>query len=93
MSVAGKQALLDAVHGGMGFVGVHAASDTFHTEPDTKDLANRYIAHGENSDPYLRMLGGEFITHGSTPRLQNRQSHCHGREISWTGRREIAGHT
>jgi len=71
MSAAGKQALLDAVQGGMGFVGVHAASDTFHTEPDTKDLANRYIAHGENSDPYLRMLGGEFITHGSTPRLQN----------------------
>lgn len=70
MSAAGKQTLLDAVHGGMGFVGVHAAADTFHTEPDTKDLANRYIAHGENSDPYLRMLGGEFITHGSTPRLQ-----------------------
>ena len=70
MSPAGKQALLDAVHGGLGFVGVHAASDTFHTEPDTKDLANRYIAHGEKSDPYLRMLGGEFIIHGSTPRLQ-----------------------
>lgn len=70
MSPAGKQALLDAVHGGLGFVGVHAASDTFHTEPDTKDLANRYIAHGANSDPYLRMLGGEFIIHGSTPRLQ-----------------------
>ena len=70
MSPAGKQALLDAVHGGMGFVGVHAAADTFHTEPDPKDLSNRYIAHGESSDPYLRMLGGEFIIHGSTPRLQ-----------------------
>lgn len=70
MSPAGKQALLDAVHAGMGFIGVHAASDTFHTEPDPEDRSNRYIAHGENSDPYLRMLGGEFITHGSTPRLQ-----------------------
>lgn len=70
MSPAGKQALLDAIRGGLGFVGVHAAADTFHTEPDTKDLANRYIAHGENSDPYLQMLGGEFITHGSSPRLQ-----------------------
>ncbi|MGH9544528.1 MAG: ThuA domain-containing protein [Terriglobales bacterium] len=70
MSPAGKQALLDAVHGGLGFVGVHAAADTFHTQPDPKDLSNRYIAHGENADPYLRMLGGEFITHGSTPRLQ-----------------------
>ena len=70
MSPQGKQSLLDAVRGGLGFVGVHAASDTFHTPPDTDDNANRYIAHGENSDPYLRMLGGEFITHGRTPRLQ-----------------------
>jgi type 1 glutamine amidotransferase len=70
MSPAGKQALLDAIHGGLGFVGVHAAADTFHTEPDPDDRSNRYIAHGENEDPYLRMLGGEFITHGSTPRLQ-----------------------
>jgi type 1 glutamine amidotransferase len=70
MSPAGKQALLDAIHGGLGFVGVHAAADTFHTEPDPEDRSNRYIAHGENEDPYLRMLGGEFITHGSNPRLQ-----------------------
>ena len=70
MSAQGKQALLDAVHGGLGFVGVHAASDTFHTEPDPDDRSNRYVAHGEQSDPYLRMLGGEFIIHGSTPRLQ-----------------------
>lgn len=71
MSPAGKQALLSAIHAGkIGFVGVHAASDTFHTEPDTPDNANRYIAHGEKSDPYIRMLGGEFITHGSNPRLQ-----------------------
>jgi len=70
MSPAGKQALLDAIHGGLGFVGVHAAADTFHTEPDPEDLSNRYIAHGENSDPYLRMLGGEFILHGRSPRLQ-----------------------
>jgi type 1 glutamine amidotransferase len=55
----------------MGFVGVHAAADTFHTEPDPKDNSNRYVAHREKSDPYLRMLGGEFITHGSTPRLQD----------------------
>jgi type 1 glutamine amidotransferase len=71
MSPAGKEALLSAIHAGrIGFAGVHAASDTFHTEPDTPDNANRYIAHGEKSDPYIRMLGGEFITHGSDPRLQ-----------------------
>jgi len=71
MSQQGKKAFLAAIHGGMGFVGVHAAADTFHTEPDPKDNSNRYVAHGEKSDPYLRMLGGEFITHGSTPRLQD----------------------
>jgi uncharacterized protein len=70
MSQQGKQSLLDAIQGGLGFVGIHAASDTFHTPPETEDRANRYVAHGEKSDPYLRMLGAEFITHGSTPRLQ-----------------------
>ena len=70
MSAKGKQTFLDAIHGGVGFVGVHAASDTFHTQPDTKDMSSRYVAYGEKSDPYLRMLGGEFITHGSDPRLQ-----------------------
>jgi uncharacterized protein len=71
MSAHGKQALLDAIYDGLGFVGVHAASDTFHTQPDPEGGSNRYIAHGEQSDPYLRMLGGEFITHGSKPRLQD----------------------
>ena len=71
ISAEGKQQLLEAIHRGLGFVGVHAASDTFHTQPDPEDRSNRYIAHGEKSDPYLRMLGGEFIIHGSTPRLQD----------------------
>ncbi len=47
MSPAGKQKFLDTIHEGMGFVGVHAASDTFHTQPDTKDLSSRYVAYGE----------------------------------------------
>ena len=72
MSEQGKQTFFDAIHGGMGFVGVHAAADTFHTQPDPQDLSNRYIAHGEQSDPYIRMIGGEFIIHGrdKDPRLQ-----------------------
>jgi uncharacterized protein len=70
MTENGKKALLEAVHNGLGFVGAHAASDTFHTQPDPEDHSNRYVAHGEESDPYLRMLGGEFIIHGSEPRLQ-----------------------
>lgn len=71
MSAKGKQTLLDAVQAGMGFVGVHAASDTFHTLPDPEDRSNRYMAHGDQEDPYLRMLGAEFITHGREPRLQD----------------------
>jgi type 1 glutamine amidotransferase len=70
MSVAGKQKLLDSIRDGKGFVGVHAASDTFHTEPDSPEKGTRYVAYGEKSDPYIRMLGAEFITHGSAPRLQ-----------------------
>ena len=70
MSPAGKQTLLTSIEQGLGFVGCHAASDTFHTQPDPQDLSNRYIAHGAQSDPYLRMLGGEFIIHGRDPRLQ-----------------------
>lgn len=71
MSAEGKQKLLDAIHKGTGFVGIHAAADTFHPQPDPKDLSNRYIAHGDQQDPYLKMLGAEFIVHGSTPRLQD----------------------
>ena len=71
MSAEGKQNLLEALHKGMGFVGIHAAADTFHLQPDPKDLSNRYIAHGEQQDPYLKMLGAEFIIHGSDPRLQD----------------------
>ena len=71
MTPQGKQTLLEAVQKGMGFVGVHAASDTFHTQPDPPDLSSRYIAYGDQEDPYLRMLGGEFIVHGREPRLQD----------------------
>ncbi len=60
MSAKSKQNFLDAISGGMGFVGVHAASGS-----------NRYIAHGDKEDPYLQMLGAEFIVHGSEPRLQD----------------------
>jgi type 1 glutamine amidotransferase len=71
MSAQAKQGFLDAIHEGkFGFVGIHAATDTFHTEPDSQD--NRYIAYGDKSDPYIRMIGGEFIIHGQQkdPRLQ-----------------------
>jgi uncharacterized protein len=71
MSADGKKAFLDAIHDGkLGFVGIHAATDTFHTPPDSQD--NRYTAYGDKSDPYIKMIGGEFIIHGqqNDPRLQ-----------------------
>lgn len=69
MSAEGKQAFLDAVqNGAVGFVGVHAASDTFHPPRDVNaqqsaDAASQEARAGQ-SDPYLRMLGGEFFSHG-----------------------------
>jgi type 1 glutamine amidotransferase len=69
ISPAGKQALLDAVSGGKGFVGIHSASDTFHTMEsgggNPQDRHERYAIHGDASDPYVKMLGGEFINHGA----------------------------
>src|SRR5476651_463678 len=69
MTVAGKAALIDAVKGGKGFIGTHSASDTFHSNPaeDEKTAAHvsRYKNYGAQADDYIKMLGGEFIVHGS----------------------------
>lgn len=68
MTPAGKAALLAAIHGGKGFIGTHSASDTFHTgetvDTDTSGVrTKRYVNHGDKADPYVRMLGAEFIVH------------------------------
>ncbi len=63
MSAEGKQALFDYVRAGHGFVGTHSASDTFHTENESKKGPDRYVNHGEKADAYVRFLGGEFIKH------------------------------
>jgi len=52
MSKEGKAAFLEAIHNGKGFVGIHSATDTFHGAPG-------------KVDPYIEMIGGEFITHGT----------------------------
>src|SRR5690348_6846519 len=60
MTKEGKQALLDAIKGGKGFVGFHCASDTFHSSPEM------WTAQPvDKRDPYINMLGGEFIVHQS----------------------------
>ena len=51
MPPGGKQALLDAVAGGKGFLGIPPATHTFPS-------------HGDDIDPYIAMLGGEFVAHG-----------------------------
>jgi type 1 glutamine amidotransferase len=65
MSAAGKQALFDYVRSGKGFIGTHAAEDTFHTANEAKKGPDRYLNHGEQADPYVRFIGGEFIIHGA----------------------------
>ena len=69
MTPAGKQALLDAIKAGKGFIGTHAAGDTFHTaetaETDTNQPRTwRYRQLGDKADPYTQMVGGELIVHG-----------------------------
>jgi type 1 glutamine amidotransferase len=57
MSRNGKAALLAAIDGGKGFIGVHAASDTFHSDGEAFQTQ-------QHPDAYIAMLGGEFMSHG-----------------------------
>jgi type 1 glutamine amidotransferase len=64
MTQAGKQALLQAVAAGKGFIGSHCASDTFHSPGGDDQKGSRFRNDGDNADPYVKMLGGEFVKHG-----------------------------
>ena len=57
MSLAGKQRLLEAVAGGKGFVAFHSSCACWRT-PGPR------IANATELDPYIAMIGGEFIAHG-----------------------------
>src|SRR5262245_54539595 len=57
----GKKVLLDAIAAGKGFGGSHCAADTFHS-PGHK--SGDYV-HQDPPDPYIQMIGGEFISHGA----------------------------
>jgi hypothetical protein len=59
MTLNGKQRLLDAVAAGKGFVAFHAATDSFHSPGPLGENQPR-----DQVDPYLRMIGAEFLTHG-----------------------------
>ncbi|MDF2441149.1 MAG: uncharacterized protein JWN98_2133 [Abditibacteriota bacterium] len=72
MTPEGKQALFDYVRSGKGFIGAHAASDTFHTNNESKKGPERWVNHGDKADPYVRFLGGEFIRHGAQQKATNK---------------------
>ena len=46
----GKQTLIKAISDGKGFLGVHSATDTWD--------------HSRGVDPYIAMIGGQFVHHG-----------------------------
>jgi len=68
ITVTGLNALFDFVEQGGGFVGLHACSDTFHTNErgggNNPRRRQRYRLYGEAADPFVKLLGGEFIRHG-----------------------------
>jgi uncharacterized protein len=55
-----KQKLLDAIMAGKPFVGIHSATDTF-TRPNSPEI-----------DPYIAMIGAEFIKHDEQQKAKNR---------------------
>ena len=63
MTAAGKAALLAAIAGGKGFVGLHCAADTFHS-PGNKD--------DDVPARYVKMLGAEFIKHNAQQKAPQR---------------------
>lgn len=65
MTLEGKKRLLDAVAAGKGFVGFHSASDTFHSKGSAWE-------NQKELDPYIAMLGGEFIVHGRQQKAKMR---------------------
>src|SRR6185369_4502044 len=65
MSAKGKAAFLQAIKNGKGFIGTHSATDTFHSPGNEKPGAARYQNDGDSVDPYIAMIGGEFIMHGA----------------------------
>ena len=57
MSPDGKKRLLGTIAAGKGFVAFHAATDSFHSVGGRGETQTEV-------DPYIAMVGGEFISHG-----------------------------
>jgi type 1 glutamine amidotransferase len=69
MGDAGKAAFLDAIRQGKGFMAFHSGSDTFHSHghghKEGELLRDVGADNKDEFDPYIQMLGGEFIIHGA----------------------------
>jgi type 1 glutamine amidotransferase len=65
MTPAGKQALLDYVKSGKGFIGLHSATDTFHTDKDGGLIPT------SDKDAFICLIGGEFVGHGDQQEATN----------------------
>ena len=69
LTTAGKQALLEAVKAGKGFVGIHQAAGTFTgDEPEPVPGKPRMWVQpppGAETEPFLQMLGGRLLGHGT----------------------------
>jgi len=63
MTAAGKAAFLQAIEDGKGFIGTHSATDTFHSGGGKEHGPSRYQNDGDAADPYIKMIGAEFIVH------------------------------
>jgi len=68
LSADGKKRLLDAVAAGKGFVASHCGADTCHSPGHD---AGKQRQTQTEVDPYIAMVGGEFISHG--PQQKSRQ--------------------
>jgi type 1 glutamine amidotransferase len=68
MSPEGKAAFLAAIAAGKGFVGIHSATDTFHSPGSELSGPGRYVNDGDRADPYIKMIGGEFVKHDAQQR-------------------------
>ena len=60
ISADGEKALYDAIRGGKGFISMHSATDSFGHHPPRN--------HGAD-DPFVQMIGGEFVTHGAQQKV------------------------
>jgi type 1 glutamine amidotransferase len=65
MTPEAKAALFQAIQNGKGFIGTHSATDTFHSPGGKEHGPARWKLDGDDADPYVKMIGAEFIIHGS----------------------------